>query len=130
MDCSLDQISNVRLLWIKQKILLWKFEVIHVPGKTNYFADATSRCPAKQLEIDGTEAEIAAFNHASIAITTGEVEACAAADNKYASMLRARSDNKHVRQVSTAVGQSIRLRGPPVLRRPARHTEEPQGESA
>ena len=35
MDRSLDQVSNARLLQIKQRISLWKFKVLHVPGKTN-----------------------------------------------------------------------------------------------
>ena len=39
MDRSLDQVSNARLLQIKQRISLWKFEVLHIPGKTNYFAN-------------------------------------------------------------------------------------------
>ena len=81
MDRSLNQVSNAQLLWIKQRISLWKFEVLHVPGKTNYFAYATSRRPSKQVEVNNTEAEIAAFNHASIAITT-EAAACAASDDK------------------------------------------------
>ena len=54
-----------------------------------YFADATS----KQVEVDETEVEIAAFNHASIAITTEAAAACAASDDEYVRMVRAKSGN-------------------------------------
>ena len=54
-------------------------------------------------QVEDTEAEIAAFNHASIAITT-EAAACAASDDKYARMVRAKSDNGVVRQVPAALG--------------------------
>ena len=49
----------------------------------NYFADATSRRPSKQVDVNKTEAEIAAFNLASIAMTTEEAAACAASEVEY-----------------------------------------------
>ena len=94
MDRTMDQVSNARLLRIKQKILLWKFTVIHVPGKTNYFTDATSRRPSGQHDVDGAEAEIAAFNHASIAVTTEEAAARAATEREYVSVVRALEDDE------------------------------------
>ena len=45
-DRSLDEISNPRLMRLKQKTLRWYFEMEYQPGKTNHFADATSRRPS------------------------------------------------------------------------------------
>ena len=45
-DRTLDQITNPRLFSFKQATLPWKFSVIHMSGKDNHFADATSRNPA------------------------------------------------------------------------------------
>ena len=40
-DRTLDEISNTRLLRLKQRTLPWRYQIIHLPGKTNYAADAT-----------------------------------------------------------------------------------------
>jgi hypothetical protein len=45
-DRTLDEISNTRLFRLKQRTLPWRFEIHHLPGKTNSAADATSRYPA------------------------------------------------------------------------------------
>ena len=49
-DKTLDEISNPRLFRLKQRTLLWKFEIEHMPGAENYFSDATSRHPAGNLD--------------------------------------------------------------------------------
>lgn len=43
----LDEIANPRLFRLKQRTLLWRFSIIHAPGKSNFFSDATSRNPAQ-----------------------------------------------------------------------------------
>ena len=51
-DRRLDEISNPRLMRLKQKTLKWYFEVEYQPGKSNYFADATSRRPSTIVDHD------------------------------------------------------------------------------
>ena len=41
-DKMLDEISNPRLFSLRQRTLQWKFDIEYMPGKGNYFADATS----------------------------------------------------------------------------------------
>ena len=50
-DRTLDEISNTRLFRLKQHTLPWHFQIIHLPGKTNFAADATSRHPSPSGEI-------------------------------------------------------------------------------
>ena len=45
-DRTLDEIDNPRLFSTKQRTLRWRFSIMHMPGKGNHFADATSRHPA------------------------------------------------------------------------------------
>ena len=45
-DRTLDEITNSRLFRIKQRTLPWKFNIAHLPGRTNHAADATSRHPS------------------------------------------------------------------------------------
>ena len=45
-DRTLDEISNSRLFRLKQRTLPWRFEIRHLPGKSNHAADATSRHPS------------------------------------------------------------------------------------
>ena len=45
-DRTLDEITNTRLFRLKQRSLPWSFKIIHLPGKTNWAADATSRYPS------------------------------------------------------------------------------------
>ena len=44
-DRTLDEISNTRLFRLKQRSLPWHFRTVHMPGRTNDAADATSRYP-------------------------------------------------------------------------------------
>lgn len=45
-DCALDEISNDRLLKLKQRTFMWRFHATHVPGKLIPASDATSRNPS------------------------------------------------------------------------------------
>ena len=45
-DRTLDEITNPRLRGLKQQTLLWRFSIMHKPGKDNNFSDATSRNPS------------------------------------------------------------------------------------
>ena len=45
-DRTLDEITNTRLFRLKQRTLPWRFIILHLPGKTNHAADATSRHPS------------------------------------------------------------------------------------
>ena len=45
-DRTLDEITNSRLFRLKQRTLPWRFDIHHLPGKTNRAADATSRHPS------------------------------------------------------------------------------------
>ena len=45
-DRTLDEISNTRLFRLKQRTLPWRFQIIHLPEKTNHAADAASRNPS------------------------------------------------------------------------------------
>ena len=62
-DRTLDEISNTRLFRLKQRTLPWRFEIRHLPGKTNMAADAASRYPAPLVDpnvstiTDGDELE-------------------------------------------------------------------------
>ena len=52
---SLDQVPSVCLFRIKQRISMWKFNIVHCPGKTSFFADAKSRHPVLAKEDDDAE---------------------------------------------------------------------------
>ena len=45
----LESIENPRLLRIKEKTLMYKFKIIHVPGKSNMAPDAASRYPSSSI---------------------------------------------------------------------------------
>jgi len=45
-DRTLDEISNSRLFRLKQRTLMWRFTIAHLPGQCNQAADATSRHPS------------------------------------------------------------------------------------
>ena len=44
-DRTLDEILNTRLFRLNQRTLPWRFDIVHMPGKSNKTADATSRHP-------------------------------------------------------------------------------------
>ena len=46
-DRTLDEISNTHLFRLKQRTLMWRFDIAHLPGTTNCAADATSRHPVE-----------------------------------------------------------------------------------
>ena len=50
-DRTLDEIHNTRLFRIKQRTLPWFFQIAHLPGKTNFAADATSRHPVPSADV-------------------------------------------------------------------------------
>ena len=56
-DRTLDEISNSRLFRLKQRTLPWRFEMHHLPGKSNSAADATSRHPSPSGSTNGTALE-------------------------------------------------------------------------
>ena len=49
-DRELAQITNPRLLSLKQRSLMYNFKIKHVPGELHHGADATSRNPAVNLQ--------------------------------------------------------------------------------
>lgn len=50
-DRRLDEIDNPRLFRLKQRTLLWRFQIEYQPGKKNDFADAVSRRPNRFSEL-------------------------------------------------------------------------------
>ena len=78
-DRPLTEISNRRLLNLKEKTLPYQFEVIHISGKKNAGADATSRYPAPttalpdavctSIDIAEDSASLASISHALYAIS-------------------------------------------------------------
>ena len=64
-DRTLDEIQNTRLFRLKQRTLPWCFNIIHLPGRSNYAADAASRHPAQSPDqlIDNTESLMVAGIH-------------------------------------------------------------------
>ena len=61
-DRPLETIENPRLLRLKEKTMMYDFEITHIPGKMNNAADAASRYPAR--------ASLITFQHAVL----GEAE--------------------------------------------------------
>ena len=51
-DRTLDEIPNPRLFRLKQRTLPWSFNIEYLPGKTNKAADATSRYPIADLQLN------------------------------------------------------------------------------
>ena len=51
-DRTLDEIPNTRLFRLKQRTLPWRFRAIHLPGRTNHAADAASRYPSPDTDVD------------------------------------------------------------------------------
>jgi hypothetical protein len=83
-DRTLDEISNTRIFRLKQRTLLWSFSIAHLPGKTNFAADATSRNPSPNNSIppameDAEHAMIAAIHRDTNHLTTLSWECIATA---------------------------------------------------
>ena len=49
-DRRLDEINNPRLFRLKQRTLMWRFDIEYQPGKLNYASDALSRYPNEYAE--------------------------------------------------------------------------------
>jgi hypothetical protein len=50
-DRPLESIENPRLLRIKEKTMMFDFDIIHIPGESNMAADATSRYPTRSCPV-------------------------------------------------------------------------------
>lgn len=51
-DRNLESIKNPRLLKLKEKTFIYKYEILHIPGRSNTLADATSRYPSGSISPD------------------------------------------------------------------------------
>lgn len=56
-DKCLDDLTNPRLFRLKLRTMRWSFKIVHVPGKTNKAADATSRNPSEDGKYQDTSHE-------------------------------------------------------------------------
>ena len=54
-DRRLDEINNPRLFRLKQRTLMWKFQMEYQPGVHNHFADAVSRRPNRFAEMSSID---------------------------------------------------------------------------
>ena len=90
-DRSLDTIENPRLVRIKEKTLLYNYDIIHIPGKSNTAPDAVSRYPThlgdEETEDDGSRA-FAIQQKPLPGISTRQVEEVAAADEECLELCR------------------------------------------
>lgn len=69
---------------IKQRVGLWKFSIVYFPGRTNFFADATSRNPSQPPDpLEATEKRIASVATAAIAVTLDDIVAAGKGDPQY-----------------------------------------------
>ena len=58
---GLELIKNPRLLNLKEKTLMYRFHVKHVPGKFNFAADAVSRHPTGETREEANLHEVCAY---------------------------------------------------------------------
>ena len=74
----LDAIENPRLLRIKEKIMMYDFSIVHVPGKSQLAADATSRHPTSSAfsRHDETSDEFDAYTKAYAISQSASLPAC------------------------------------------------------
>ena len=96
-DRTLDEISNTRIFRIKQRTLPWSFDIVHLPGKTNFAADATSRNPSPSTTaavhsgLDQAEAALVSSLHGemkeSIALSWETIASETAADSTMCKLL-------------------------------------------
>jgi len=84
-DRSMDSIENPRLLRLKEKTLMYRYEIVHVPGKSNAAPDAASRYPThkgdEDVGDDGSKA-FATNQRPLPGLSTKEVENAAASDEE------------------------------------------------
>ena len=59
---ELADIQNPRLFRLKQRTLIWRFHIVHVPGRTIPAADAASRYPTRSAAEDDANT-LAALRH-------------------------------------------------------------------
>ena len=69
-DRTLDEISNTRIFRLKQRTLPWLFQIAHMPGKSNYTADATSRHPSPLSDSESSDYSKCTMDQAEVAITS------------------------------------------------------------
>lgn len=88
-DRALDTIANPRLIRIKEKTLMFKFEIIHVAGVSNAAPDAASRYPQRTSE-ETRECEsqsLATHQKPIPSVSTKEVDETAACDEECLGLL-------------------------------------------
>ena len=68
-DKTLDMIDNPRLFRLKQREAMWNLDIVHCPGKSNFFADATSRSLSPSEDAIPEEADILCCAAATIAVS-------------------------------------------------------------
>ena len=59
-DRTLDEIANPCLFRLKQRSLLWRFKILHRPGKLHIAPDAMSRHPSETINKTKNEVEVSA----------------------------------------------------------------------
>ena len=69
-DRTLDEISNTRIFRLKQRTLPWLFQIAHMPGKSNYAVDATSRHPSPLSDSESSDYSKCTMDQAEVAITS------------------------------------------------------------
>ena len=85
-----EDVTNPRLFRLKQRVAMWKFDIAHLPGRSNWAADATSRKPTGEVdEEEVVESSIAAFSCAALAISWNDVVDAAARDDDYQRLVEA-----------------------------------------
>ena len=80
----LESVSNPRLFRLKQRTGLWKFDIIHLPSKSNSFADAASRRP-----VSDDESALIASASAAVAISASDIAMAGATEPEYSHMISA-----------------------------------------
>ena len=60
-DKPLDKIKNPRLFRLKQRVGMWNFDIMHMPGSSNSAVDATLRSPSASTSDESPIAHLAAF---------------------------------------------------------------------
>ena len=96
-DKPLESVTNPRLFRIKQRTGMWKFRIIHLPGKSNSFADAASRHPSELCAappVDDDERGLVVAATTALTVTAADIASAGAADPEYSAMLDALRSGK------------------------------------